>query len=56
MYILNTCIYTFTLVLLSEYAMHELPTHLTESGTKKRVVLETMWHVNLETLLEKLYA
>lgn len=49
-----TC--TFTFVLLSEYAMHELTAHLTEGGAKEGVLLETMRHINLETLLEKLYS
>ena len=47
---------TFTFVLLSEYAMHELTAHLTEGGAKEGVLLETMRHIDLETLLEKLYS
>ena len=45
---------TFTFVLLSEYAVHELTAHLTEGGAKEGMLLETMRHVDLETLLQKL--
>ena len=36
--------------------MHELTAHLTERGAKEGVLLETMRHVDLETLLEKLHS
>ena len=45
---------TCTLDPLTEDAVHHLATHIAEGGSEEVVHLETMRHVNLEPLTEKL--
>ena len=43
---------TIALELLSEYAVHDLPTHVAEGGGQEGVVLEPMGDIYLEPLLQ----